>query len=131
MPQVTFQNWVPSSLIFATANSSKTEKSGDELLDFVFKGTARDSQRTVLLEALSSVNYRNLAEVIAVDTSSVSPLFEIANDTFWIEDVGEHDADFGFDEIVQCPPKNKYKIRMQIKSVKQGTPVIIEPTEPF
>lgn len=67
--------------------------------------------------------------VFYVDRSSVRPHFEIRNATYLIESSVEKTIETIFEHYIvfQMPPKRKYKIELELKSIKKAKPKFVEP----
>lgn len=72
---------------------------------------------------------RRRAIAFYLDQSSVQPHFEIRNETCLIESTFEENFTtmLEYNEVVQIPPKRKYRIELEVKSIRRAEPKFIEP----
>jgi hypothetical protein len=65
-----------------------------------------------------------------IDLSSVHPLFESGTRTSLIKEFYEEilpEETLEYDIIVRMPPRKRYTIELEVKSIKKAEPRIVEP----
>jgi len=76
--------------------------------------------------------YHTLIPLLRIDWSSISPDFEIKNETFSVDVIPEElfsIETLEHDIMIHIPPKNRYTIEINIKSIRKGKPRVIEPED--
>lgn len=74
--------------------------------------------------------YRSLLPAFEIDLSSARPCFEPMNRSSLIEGFCEEtlpEETLEYDLIVQMPPRNRYSIELEVKSIRKAEPIIVEP----
>jgi hypothetical protein len=74
--------------------------------------------------------YRSLLSLFEIDSSSVCPDFVPMSETYMTEPLSEEDIInemLEHDFIVRMPPRRRYTIELEIKSIKKAEPKIVEP----
>lgn len=107
-----------------TGSSSGEETDISEVLDRLFFV----SMSQELLKKLLS--YRSLLPAFEIDLSSVRPCFEPMTRSSLIEESYEEilpEETLEYDVIVQMPPRKRYTIELEVKSIKKAEPIIVEP----
>lgn len=107
-----------------TGSSRREETDMNEVLDRLFFLLMRQE----LLE--ESFSYRGLLPAFEIDLSSVRPYFEPMNRSSLIEEFCEEilpEETLEYDVIVQMPPRKRYTIELEVKSIKKAEPIIVEP----
>ena len=107
-----------------TGSSRKEETDITEILDW---------QLSVLMSQKLPKNpfsYRSLLPSFEIDLSSVHPHFDPMSETYVTEVLSEEDIINGMlehDFIVRMPPKRRYAIKLEVKSIKKAEPRFVEP----
>ncbi|HEC32506.1 MAG: hypothetical protein DRG59_06975 [Deltaproteobacteria bacterium] len=81
-------------------------------------------------ESVCSFLYRNLINWINTDWSSIWPLFEVKSDSSLLDEffIDTFLSDLiEYDVLVFAEPRSRKKIRFNVRSVRKGTPCIVEP----
>ena len=74
--------------------------------------------------------YPSLTQLFEIDSSSVYHIFEPMIVTSSIEEIYTEilpEEMLEYDIVVRMPPKKKYTIELEVKSIKKAKPKIIEP----
>jgi hypothetical protein len=74
--------------------------------------------------------YRSLSLSFEIDLSSVHPLFKPLSETYVTEVLLEQDIVnemLEHDFVVRMPPRRRYTIELEVKSIKKAEPRIVEP----
>jgi hypothetical protein len=111
---------------------------------FYSPSTSMEEEMSEVLEYIVSIFlkkkfyqkfYPNLGSLLRIDWSTVYPNFEIKSETF-VSDVILKDIFYkDYKEIVEhdvvvcMPPKKRYTLEINIKTIRKGEPKIIEPEE--
>lgn len=106
----------------------------DYPISYAFTGSSRIEEKFVLMKQELPENpffYRSLLPSFEIDLSSVlRPQFEPMNKTSLIEKFYEEilpEETIEYDIIVRMPPRKKYTIEIEVKSIKKAKPRIVEP----
>lgn len=111
----------PIGVFYSPSTSMEDEMS--EVFEYIMSNLAKISFRKKF--------YPNLVPLLRIDWSTVCPNFEIKNETFvsetfedtFYEEIVEHDV------VVCMPPKKRYTVEINIKTIRKGEPKIVEPEE--
>lgn len=107
-----------------TGSSSREEMDLSEILDwFLFV-----LMRGELLK--KPIFYEGLLPSFEIDLSSVYSQFESKIETYVTELLSEEDIVSGMlkqDFIVRMPPRKRYTIELELKSIRKAKPRIVEP----
>jgi len=73
--------------------------------------------------------YRSLSSLIETDISSIWPRFEVKSETFIATEALQEalPTDVEYDVTVHMPPKMRYPVELEIKSIRRGEPKIVVP----
>lgn len=107
-----------------TGSSRREETDIGEILDRIFSGLRRQE----LMRPPSF--YRSLPPLSEIDLSSVHPYFEPMTMTSLVEESCEEIAPeetLEYDTIVRMPPRKRYIIDLEVKSIKKAEPRIVAP----
>jgi len=107
-----------------TGGSRREEAEISEILDRLFFVLTRQE----LLK--KPFFYRSLLASFEIDLSSVYSQFEPASGTYITEVLSEEDIInemLEHDFIVRMPPRKRYTIELEVKSIKKAKPRIVEP----
>lgn len=126
---------------YKTASRPITTK--DYPIQYAFTGSSRGEETDIsevsdrlffvsmsqeLLKKLLS--YRSLLPAFEIDLSSVRPYFEPMTSSSLIEGFCEEippEETLEYDIIVWMPPRKRYSIELEVKSIKKAEPIIVEP----
>lgn len=107
-----------------TGSSRREETDISEILDWFFFILMRQE----LLK--KPFFYRSLLPSFEIDLSSVRPYFEPRSETSLIEESYEEILPkemLEYDVVVQMPPRRRYIIELEVKSIRKAEPKIVEP----
>jgi hypothetical protein len=106
-----------------TGSSRSEETDIGEILDWFFFILMRQE----LLK--KPLFYRSLLPSFKIDLSSVYPLFEPMSETYVTEVLSEEDIIsevLEHDFVVRMPPRRRYAIELEVKSIKKASPRFVE-----
>lgn len=113
----------PISYAF-TGSSRREETDISEILDRLFFVLTRQELFR------QPFFYRSLLPSFEIDLSSVHPLFEPLTRTSSIEEFYEEilpEEILEYDVVVRMPPRKKYTIELEVKSIRKAEPRVVEP----
>ncbi len=128
MNQATFQGGlhIDYSIQYPKSGSSTKEPDINEVLDNLFSIPDRG-------KLLTRIFHQNLLALFEIDFSSVQPYFEIRREPLIeVEKISEEMIAAEMlihDFIVRIPPKKKYRVEIEVRSIKRGEPTIVVPEE--
>lgn len=134
MNQVTFQRglYVDYPIQYPISGSSMEEPDIKEVLDNLYLSSILDWEE--LITRIFHQNFhQSLLSLFEIDFSSVWPYFEVRSESLTeAEKISEEmiAAEMLMHDLIVCiPPKKKYRVEIELKSIKKGEPIIVVPEE--